>query len=71
MANRTLVWTLAALAVVLVLVPLLGVFGMMSMHWMAGGMMMGMSIVGTLWVLFAIIVIAAFVALLLREASKT
>ena len=49
MPNRTLVWTLAALAVVLVVVPLLGMFGMMSMQWMGGGMMMGMGVVGTLW----------------------
>ena len=76
MSNRFFVWTLAGLAVVLVLVPLLGTFGVMSGGWMTGGgmmgggMMMGMGVLGTLWMLLAIIVIAALVVLLVREANK-
>jgi hypothetical protein len=70
MSNRIVVWTLAALAVLLVLVPLLGMFGMMSVGWMTGGgMMMGMSVGGTVWFALAIVVIAALVMMLLRQTS--
>jgi uncharacterized membrane protein len=72
MSNRTLVWTLAALAVVLVLVPLVGMLGMVSTGWMmGGGMMMGMSVAGILWLVLAIIVISALVVMLVRQASRT
>jgi uncharacterized membrane protein len=70
--NRTLVWTLAALTVVLVLAPLLGMLGMSNAGgMMGGGMMVGMSVFGMLWLVLLVIVIAALVVLLIRETSKT
>jgi len=38
---------------------------------MHGGMMLGMSLVGTLWLLLTIVVIAALVVILLQQTSKT
>ena len=70
MCNRV-VCTLAALAVVLVLVPFLGVFGMMGVGWMGGGMMMGMSLFGILWLLVAVVVLAALVVMVFGETRKT
>ena len=72
MPNRVLVWTLAVLAVVLVVVPLLGAVGMMSVGWMGGGhMMMGMSAAGFVWTLLAAIVVIALIVLLISETSRT
>jgi len=46
--------------------------GMMSIGaMMHGGMMLGMSLVGTLWLLLTIVVIAALVVILLQQTSKT
>jgi uncharacterized membrane protein len=77
MSNRFFVWMLAGLAVALILVPLLGILGMMSAGWMTGGGMLmnggtmhGMGIVGTVWMLLAVIVVAAIVVLLVQRASK-
>jgi hypothetical protein len=70
MPNRTLVWTLAAAAVVLVLVPVLGMIGMIGMHWMTGGMMMGMSVIGTLWLVAAIFAFAVLMVLSARTTSR-
>jgi hypothetical protein len=79
MSNRTLVWTLAALAVVLVLVPLAGTLlmaggtagwaGMMGGGITDGGMA-GMHAGGILWLVLTIVVIAALVALLVRGETK-
>jgi len=72
MSNHNVVWTLAALAVLLVLVPLLSTVGMMSIGGMMhGGAMMGMGLPGALWLLLTLGVIAALVVLLLRQPSKT
>ena len=81
MSMRTLVWTLAAIAVVLILFPLLTMFGMMGGGWMMSGSMMGgsmmgdgmigMSVFGALWLLLAIVVVIALIALLVRETTKT
>jgi hypothetical protein len=61
--NRTLLWILSLLVVVLLLAPLVGMFGM------GGGMMMGggwMFLTGLLWLVALIFVIAAVVVLLAR-----
>lgn len=71
MPNRALVWTLAALAVVLVIVPFLGAIGMMSVGWMGGHMMMGMSAPGLVWALLAVIVVVALIGLLINETTRT
>jgi len=55
MSNRNPVWTLAILAVVLVLLPSLTMTGMMAngggMMGMGGNMMLGMSAIGLIWML--------------------
>lgn len=76
MSIRTLAWTLAAIAVVLILFPLLTIFGMMGGGWMMGGSMMGngmmgMSAFGALWLLLAIVAVIALITLLVRETTKT
>ena len=69
--NRTLVWTLAVLAVLLVFVPLIGTIAMGG-GMMGGSAMVGMHLGGLLWLVLTIIVIAALVALLVRrEVSKS
>ena len=73
MANRTFVGTLVALAVVLVLVPLVGMLSMSGGAMgagMSGGGMFGMHVGGFLWLILTIAVIAALVALLLRAETK-
>ena len=77
MSNRFLVWMLAVLAVALILVPLLGMLGMIGAGWATGGGMMmnggpmhGMGIVGTVWTLLAIIVVAALVVLVVQQATR-
>jgi hypothetical protein len=75
MSNRIILWTLAAFAVVLVLVPIVGMLGMINAGWMMGGGMMGggmlgMGIVGALWLLLAIVVIVALAVWLVRPPSK-
>jgi len=78
MATRTVVWTLAILAIVLVVIPLLGMFGMMVCCGggmmgmggnMMGGTMMGMSIVGLIWMLLAAAVVIALVVIAARSAT--
>lgn len=71
MPNRALVWTLALLAVVLVVVPLLGAVGMVSGGWMGGHMMMGMGAAGLVWALLALVVVIALIVLLISETSRT
>ena len=74
MSNRIFLWTLAALAVVLVLVPIVGMLGMINAGWMMGGGMMGgamgMGVFGALWLLLAMVVIVAFVVWLVRPPTK-
>jgi hypothetical protein len=67
MPNRALVWTLAALVVVLFFVPLVGTLGMGGMM---GGGMAGMHVGGVLWLILTIVVIAALVALIVRGTTK-
>ena len=73
MPTRTLIWTLAALAVVLVLVPLVGIMAMGGGA-VGGGMlnggMAGMHVGGFLWLILTIVVIAALVALLVRDGTR-
>ena len=71
MPNRAFVWMLVGLAVGLVVVPLLGAVGMMSVGWMGGHMMMGMSGAGLVWALLALIVVIALILLLISETSRT
>lgn len=80
MPSRTVVWTLAALAVVLVVAPLLGMLGMsaccggmsgMGMGMGMGNMMGGMSVVGLVWMLLAAGVVIALVVVLVRSVSRT
>ena len=69
MPNRNLVWILGLLAIVLIVLPLLGVLGMMAtggaccagMMGMSGNMMMGMSVVGLIWILAAAGVVIALI----------
>ena len=70
MPNRILVWTLGALAAILVLIPLLGMFGMMGTSWMMdGGMMLGTSIAGAVWFLMGILIILALVMVLIEDTT--
>jgi uncharacterized membrane protein len=70
-----LTWTLAILAVVLVVVPLLSMIGMMACS--GGGMMnmggnlRGMSAVGFILMLLAAAVVIALIVLLVRAVSRT
>jgi hypothetical protein len=73
MSSRAVVWTLAILAVVLVIVPLLSMAGtiaccggMMNM----GGTMMGMSAVGVVWLLLAAAAVIALVIIAVRGATR-
>ena len=74
MSSRSVVWALAILAVVIVVVPLLGMAGMMTccsgMMNMGGSSMMGMSALGIFWMVLAAAIIVAPIVLLFR-ASKT
>jgi hypothetical protein len=74
MPNRNLVWTLGILAVVLVVLPLVGMAGMMAMGssccagmmGVSGNMMRGMSALGLIWMLAAAGVVIGLIALLVR-----
>lgn len=72
MSTRILVWTFAVLAVVLVVVPLVGLLGMgggTMGNGMMGGGMAGMHVFGMLWLILTIIAIAALVALLVGKTK--
>jgi hypothetical protein len=79
MSNRNLVWSLALLAIVLVVIPLLGMLGMMAtgaaccggMMGTSGNMMIGMSVVGLIWVLAAAGVVIALIVMLVRAVART
>ena len=71
MSSRAVVWTLATLAILLVVVPLVSMSGMMTccgagMMDMGGGMM-GMSGLGLVWMLAAAAVVIALVVMLVRR----
>ena len=74
MPNRTLVWTLVTVTVLLVVVPLLSMVGMMM--WGGGGMihmggtMMNMSAIGILWMFVAAAAVIALVVIALRSVSR-
>ena len=72
MSTRNLLWTLGALAVALVLVPLVGmlVTPVGSMGGMMSGGMAMMHVGGLLWLILVVVVIAALVALLVRGETK-
>ena len=75
MSDRIVLWTLAVFGLVLILVPILGMLGMIDAGrvmdgGMMGGGMMGMGIFGALWLLLAIVVIVALVVWLVRPPSK-
>ena len=79
MPSRTVVWTLAILAIVLVVVPLLGMLGitaccgsgMMDMGGMmrSSGNMMGMTAAGNLWMLTAAAVVVALIVVLVHGVT--
>ena len=78
MTNRTLVWALAFLAIVLVVIPLLAMAGMMGIGTSCcagmmgmGGNMMGMSAVGLMWMLAGAFVVIALIVVLIRAVSRT
>ena len=79
MPNRNLVWTLAILAIVLLVLPLLGMVGIMArggtccagMMGMSGNMMLGMSAFGLIWTLAAAGVVIALIVLLVRGLTRT
>ena len=64
--NRTLLWILSLLVIVLVLGPLVGMLGMGGGMMTGGGWMFGMHLAGLLWLVALIVVIAAVVVLLTR-----
>lgn len=68
-SNRAVAWALGILAVVLVVIPLLGMIAMMGMGTLMGGMT-GMHTAGVVWVLLAVVVVIALVIVLLRGATK-
>jgi hypothetical protein len=68
-SNRTVAWTLGILAVVLVVIPLLGMIAMMGMGTLMGGML-GMHTAGVVWMVLALVVVIALVIVLLRGATK-
>ena len=71
MPSRAVVWTLAILAVVLIVVPLLSMAGMMTCcGGMMGGNMMGMSAVGISWMLLAAAVVIALIVIGVRAATR-
>lgn len=67
MSTQTLISMLAALALVLVIVPLLGMLGMMSTGWMMGGMMIGISVRAMIWMLLAFVAVVALMVVLVRQ----
>ena len=77
-ATRHLVWTLAILAVVLVVLPLVRMVGMIAtgssccggMMEMSGSMV-GMSALGLIWMLAAAAVIIALIVLLVQGVMRT
>ncbi|MGH9201269.1 MAG: hypothetical protein ACRD2A_08545 [Vicinamibacterales bacterium] len=74
MPNRTLVWTLAIVAVLLVVVPLLFMVGMMTLGsgmMNMGGTMMSMHAVGTIWLLLAAAAVIALVVISVRSVTRT
>jgi hypothetical protein len=73
MPSRAVVWTLAILAIVLVVV--LPLVGMLAMGTCCGGMgmgggMMGMHAVGVLWMLLGAAVVVALIVVLVRGVSR-
>ena len=64
--NRTLLWILSLLVVVLLIGPLVGMLGMGGGMMTGGGWMFGMHLAGLLWLVALIVVIAAVVVLLTR-----
>jgi hypothetical protein len=74
MPSRAVVWTLAVLAVVLVVVPLLIMAGMMTccdgvMN--MGGNMIGMAGAWLSWTLLAAAAVIAVIAIAVRGAART
>jgi len=78
MSTRNLIWTLAIVAAILVVLPLLSMIGMMAtgasccggMMRMSGNMMTGMSALGFVWMLAAAAVIIALIVLLVRGVKR-
>jgi hypothetical protein len=81
MPSRTVVWILAILGIALVVVPLLGMLGMMACCGGAmmdmGGMMrdgrnmMGMTAAGVVWMLAVAGVVVALIVVLVRGLTRT
>jgi hypothetical protein len=73
MPNRTLVWTIAIVAVLLVVVPLLSMAGMMT--WSGSSIMnmrgttMGMSVFGIAGMLLAAAAVIALVVIAVRSVT--
>lgn len=70
LSDRSVIWGLAGVALILVFLPIAGVLTMGS-GMMGGAMMLGMHLGVLLWLGLTVLVLAAFVALVIREASKT
>jgi hypothetical protein len=77
MSNRAVVWALAILAIVLVVIPLLGMLaraaccgGMGMGGMMSAGNVMGMHAVGLIWLLLAAAVVVALIVVLVRGVSR-
>ena len=64
--DRTLLWILSFLVVVLLIGPLVGMFGMGGGMMTGGGWMFGMHLAGLVWLVGLIVLIAVLVVLLAR-----
>ena len=72
MSSRAIGWTLAILAAVFVVAPLLSMAAMMTCcGGMMDGNMMGMSAVGILWMLLSAAVIIALIVIAFRGVTRT
>jgi len=79
MLNRNLVWTLATLAIALVVIPIIGALVMMvtgatCCAGMMGGTpvtMAGMSALGVIWMLAAAAVVILLIVVLSRAVTRT
>jgi sterol desaturase/sphingolipid hydroxylase (fatty acid hydroxylase superfamily) len=74
MPNRILIWTLAAIAVVLVAVPVLGVFGMMGVGWATGdfltsGVSVGANIAGAVSFVMGVLIVVTLLMVLVEDTT--
>ena len=78
MNNRNLVWILVVLAIALVVVPILGMVGIMGIGGGCcagmmgmGGNMMRMSAVGLMWMVASAVIVIALIVVLIRATTRS